>query len=541
MTLSYLLAALRRRPWLPLASAVLFLLVATQVVSARTPYYEASTLILVQPPATVASYDAQQYVASQAAVMEGSALASTVAEQFPDQSLLSIQRATTISQPGNAQTIEITVLLPSPTEAADVANAYAQAYLDEQQARIDGFYDSQLAVLNSSGDELALRIQTMQTELADIDPTTQSRTELASQARLSAELTTLQSEYNGIQTNIRQLQLDRGSAGSTEIVQPAREPESAVGLPNLVIVVIIEILGLIVGAVAAVFAALWSGKVVDDNHVAEVAHGTVVGSIPRVKNWKDGPGSALAVRSVDVDRLTDELLVRSAALSAESDGATRIVVVSSRRGIGASSVAVALAARSEARRYSTLLVDADRRDPYLGRELIDATPRFNLSTFVDAVDQSTHEAESWRRLTGTAPRSEIAVLPMDAFRPELTTSVQFEQLDQAFDRMTVDTIVADGGAVLDSVTIGRLCRTADTVVLVVPRHRESIKTLEACAATLRVDKDRLLIVTTPVSGSEPDDERTMTIPDIPTRIESSTQRTVPVPPKPASTRSHIGR
>ncbi len=539
MTLSYLLAALRRRPWLPIASAVLFLLVATQVVSARTPYYEASTLILVQPPASVAGYDAQQYVAGQAALIEGSSLASTVASDFDDLTPLSVQKATTVTQVDNGQTIEIAVLLPDATQAADVANTYAEAYLAEQGSRIDGYYDSQLTVLNDDANALLLQITEKQETLAAA--TGDTAADLARQNRINAELGTLQSEYNNIQTTIRQLELDRGSVGATEIVQPAREPESPSGVPNLVIIVVIEILGLIVGAVLAVFAALMSGKVVDDNHTAEVAHGTVVGSFPKVKAWRDGPGSALTTRSTNVDRLTDELLVRSAALSSESDGASRIVVVSSRRGIGTTSLAVALAARSEARRYDTLLVDADRRNPYLGHELIDATPRFNLSTFVDAIDQSSFDTEPWRRLTGTAPSSDIAVLPMDAFRPELTTSAQFEQLDQAFDRLTVDTIVIDAGAVLDSVTVGRLCRNADAVVLLVPRHREEIKTLEACAATLRVDEDRLLVVTTPLSGTAGEGSELVTIPEMPNRIESNKQRPVPNPPQTSAARSPLGR
>ncbi len=540
MTISYLLAALRRRPWLPLVCAVLFLILASQVVSSRTPYYEATTLILVQPPASVGAYDTQQYVAGQASLIEGSALASVVASDFTDESTVSIQEATTVTQLDNGQTIEIAVLLPDAALATNVANRYAQAYVEEQNTRNDTYYGSQLSLLNDNADVLAADIQTRQEELSTIDPNTQSRTELSRQARISAELTTIQTEYNQIQASIRQLELDRGRSPGSEIVQPAVQPESPAGLPNIAIIVVIEILGLILGAVLAVFAALWSGKVVDDDHVAEVAQGTVIGSMPKVNAFKEGPKTPLVDRAPAVDRLCDELLVRAGALSAASDGPAKIVVVASRRGVGTTTLAVALAARSEARRYETLLVDADRRHPYLGHELVQGTPRFNLSTFTEAIGQTTFDNEPWRRLTSTAPHSEIAVLPMDSFRPELTSSSQFEQLDRAFARISVDNIIIDGGAVLDSVAIGRLTRTADAIVLMVPKHRESIKVLEACAATLRVDSDRLLIVTTPLSGGNGDEPEPLVIAEQPRRIVSgpaNAHNGVPSPPQTARTAS----
>ncbi len=489
MELSFVIAALKRRIWIVLIFAQLgalpFILGANPASEATA--YQSEALLEVLPPEGARTSAAQpdRYVLTQMEVLRSRELAAEVADRLGSlDGPGPIRRSTTIEQITDTDAVSISVRLGNADEAQRVAQTIAEVYIERLVAaddatripdieRIDADLVSlreQLADVNQRVvDIMAPYLNSVQDNGGSVPPQSiVAPNETAEQSfltneiqRLDAQRSVLENQQSGIFTSIVQ-----------NATLPENPVEEAAGIFNIAFLIGMTLVGV---TVALVWARL-SPKLLDEVHATEVLGIPVVAKIKRSGALKRDPLVAFNRLPQDLIAGVDQIAVQAEAL-AEIDRPLTIAVVGSQRGAGTTTTAVALAARFAAAEYSVLVVDADRRDPWIS-EVFASSDHGGLPALigqtpvgVDKIFSRTSEPDV--RVLGLAGNGA-------ALRRE-TVPLLVERAREA-----ANVIIFDGGPLLDAASSVELTNIVDAVVLCVP------------LATARVDD--LSIVTRQVTG-----------------------------------------
>ncbi len=277
MTLRDYLAVLRRRLVTVLSICILVTGAAVLADSRKTPVYQATTRLLLG--ATQSSVDAGGYgvyidsnrVATEIQVIMGQPVAEIV------QAKLGVAPGITGSPVGSTAVIALTAQSPSATSAADIANAYGQAYIEYRQRQ---FADA----VSVQTREYTRQIEALSAQIAQIE----ARPRPAGSPPPD-EIDGLRAEQSAFRTKLQQVDsAEKLNGNLAAVIAPATPPLAPVGsgpARN-------ALLGVVVGLVLGVGLALLldhlddSVKTKDDVEL-KLPQITVIGSIPQVASWRN--------------------------------------------------------------------------------------------------------------------------------------------------------------------------------------------------------------------------------------------------------------
>ncbi len=531
MELSFVAAALRRRWWIVANFAVLGLLPLLLLGDPTATTFESVAKIEVIPPDDARFNNPDRYVLNQVQILESRSIFEEVAAELNNTDRVGevatqVEQATEIEQAAETDSVSIIVRQDDPARAQQVAQTIADTYINRLEQDERDLREPEIEQIDEELAELEVLLRAANDEIAEVyspylerigeanfsvPPVSAVAPQAASdQARFTSEIDRL---------TIRKAALENEESRiNTSISQPATLPVNAITESNGLIQMAFFIAMTLLGLTTALLWARFSSKVLDEVAVEEIVDVPVVASVRRSSTLRQEPLVALTRLPQELIATVDQISVQAEAM-ATINKTLRIAVVGSQRGAGVTTLSLAMAARFAAAEYSVVVVDADRRDPWLtdvfGAERHGGIPSL-LGSNEDADRIYTRTSEPDVRLLGlgqkgTALRRELM--------PELVTRASG----------AAEVVIFDGGPLMDAASTVELCNVVDVVVLAIPLDDQRADDLAAVARQLGDVRDRVLpVITEPsrrIASRAP-----QTIDPYSTPIEDSSSATVPSSP-----------
>lgn len=284
------LTVLRRRKW-TVALGTLFVVGSALILSLlQSPVYQSSTRVLLRPSASIFDAGAAQQSANPVLVqteiqlLQGERVAELVKERLGSAPPISV---TSVSQ---TAVIEITAESGRPAQAAEIADAYANAYIQLSQR------DATDALVDVSAD-IQTRLDTLQKDIADLDgrlaalPSCTGPSpprECDQRGRLTQDRDALVNQVVPLRQRLNELQLGISKNSGPQVIARATVPTS----PARPRPVYNGLLGLGVGLVFALGLAFvlehFDDSIRSKEDLERCAPGLpVVGTIPALTSWKN--------------------------------------------------------------------------------------------------------------------------------------------------------------------------------------------------------------------------------------------------------------
>lgn len=326
-----LLRLTKERKWVILQALVVVLAAAFLYVSQKEREYTASASLLftgsLQTSTEAGAFDPSRVAATNAALIELPAVSSYAARRLQGVSAGEIYESVTVDTGANDSDVAtIEAVSTSPERAADIANAYAEGYIEFRR-------DTERAAIESS-------IRQLRANLDALPVAAQNGPEGAELRRQISELETAAALRTG----------------SAELVQRAAAPRAPSSPQVTRTMVLAGIVGLVLGLLLAAAIDRFDRRIKTVEDMERAYALPVLAEIPRVRRIEraqlmtDAAHAALEpfrVLRVNLRHLGAGSRIRS------------LLVVSPQRGDGKSTVARALAATMAAMGDRVLLVDAD--------------------------------------------------------------------------------------------------------------------------------------------------------------------------------------
>ncbi len=355
-----------------------------------------------------------------------------------------------------------------------MAQAYIDAYRLLVAERVAGSQEQRLAQLNEQieaqeveFEEVVAALERAMAPYANVTPPPLQEQvaprEVAIYEQISDELSDLRSARIEVET--------AQTRTGVETVQSPSLPVEPVPDPPNTLLVLGFVGGAMAGVVGAVVLARLSPNVLGDGQAEEVLRQPVVGAIPSVAGLDSHPSLLFEEVPHDTNDIVEALCVRAETMG-HGQGAVSIMVVGTERSAGATTVAVLVARRFAEGGARTLLVDADRRDPALGRM---------VSGHLDLLARNDDAVGTPTTIPGLSflhisdPRVSLGA---DGLRSTPAGELLLRTGKGS------DIVVFDGGPVMESADTLRLARVADAVILVMPK-RQRVQSLDTAASVLR--------------------------------------------------------
>ena len=312
--------------------------------------------------------------------------------------------AIVISNDCNTQILDFQYRATSPERASYLVERSATIYLADRFERAEGIRDSTLAQLESQLADLDLRIRTEETILQTADPDSVDFT-LA-----EIRLRRIEPERLDVRAQVQELissPIDVGSILGT-VSTPVAD---ASGVPRLFAVVAGILIGLLMGALAAVFTDRLDRRVSNPEETEFDLGVPVLGDIPRITE-----GSPALVTAVNSESGGAEAFRRLAAAAlAPRNGyvVDSLAITGATEGEGRTTAAVNLAIAISQTGRGVLLVAADRRN-----EAVDQLFGLALEPGLNDYMRSSCDLDAARQALAAAPqRLGITVMPSGVGAP----------------------------------------------------------------------------------------------------------------------------
>ncbi|MDQ3896135.1 MAG: polysaccharide biosynthesis tyrosine autokinase [Actinomycetota bacterium] len=284
MELRDYIAVLRRRKWLIILAGVLASLTALALSLAQSKVYEASVRLLLEPTKTVfeSSGNTQGAVDVQTEIQR---LESVPVQDAVRQKVGSAPPVSAV-QVGTTRVMRLTTSAPTPRQAADFANAYADAYIGY---RVEQAVDQ----LEKAAVPVQAKLDALEKEIAPLQEAIQNApagpAREAKSAEVGPRIAALLSVQTTFKSTLDKLQVDSAlKSGGVQLVAPATLP----GKPVRPTPVRNGALGLTVGLVFGIVLTFLFEHLDDsikskDDLESTVGDVTVLGVIPAVTSWKN--------------------------------------------------------------------------------------------------------------------------------------------------------------------------------------------------------------------------------------------------------------
>jgi capsular exopolysaccharide synthesis family protein len=185
------LEILRRRRAVIIAATLIVALVAGVVSSLKTPVYTASAQVLLRPndPSEQItqqnqpqrnSADADRYVSAQLDIVEGAAVATAAVKDLKGVTVKQLAAGVDASQAGATDIIKVSAVDPDPARAAQMANAVANAYIQNRK-------DTAVAGLQKASDELEVKLTELEQRISTLDNQIDAETSAETEAHAKVQ------------------------------------------------------------------------------------------------------------------------------------------------------------------------------------------------------------------------------------------------------------------------------------------------------------------------------------------------------------------
>ncbi|HEV3129188.1 MAG TPA: P-loop NTPase [Solirubrobacteraceae bacterium] len=358
------LRAIRRHLRFVIAVTLLAVAIAAVSVLRGGRTYQASAAVLVSPiPQADASYTAfvglgvvldtgdpaRTLQTALALINTDQSAAATAPAMGPGWTAQRVQKAVTVTPLGQSNVLSVTASGSSASEAANLANRYAQAAAALRGSIVQHNISQQLAGLEARAATLPPSAPGTSSQLADLS------------------------------IRIAELRAAKAHGGdpTLSVSQSAVAPTSPVGASRVLILLLSLIGGFALASVAALGLEFFSRPVRDEEELSAVFPLPVLASIPRIRHPGDAPLSPWLLSPPVFEQV--RMLRVQLELSASGDSSV-IMVTSASSGDGKTTLAAALAAAFSESGRDVILMDLDLRKPSLARVLSLETPRNAITT-----------------------------------------------------------------------------------------------------------------------------------------------------------------
>ncbi len=506
MEISFIFTALRRYFWLVAIGVTLGNLLASFAAPEPILSYRSSAVLVISPPTSASSQFLQasqldRYVSTQLSVLTSVDVATAVADRFDDGLTAdAVAGIIDVEAIPESDTVRISAVADAPERAQEIAQTYAETYLELVAVDIDaeqrrnlseldgriGAVEAKLQVVNDALLEAVRPYLETFNDAAEAGLPTQPLPQ-ASQVDPGAavEQTTLVAELGQLRAQRNELEFDRERVNSAVVQQAslpvAPEPTSA-GLYRTAGIVV----GLLVGLIAALLAGQLSPRVLDASAVTDALQVPVVAEVERKRVLKGRPDLALKPLGSRMETIIDQICVRADGM-APVERAGLVAVGSAEPLGGATTVAVAMAARYAARGYRTVLVDLDVLHPYINA---------SFGAWLEPDDARLAPASRSAAALRTTDVPGLRVLSTSTEQESAT--VRRDSLDDLLAKAAedADVVIIDVGAAVASPFASRLASRVDAFVLCVSLRSQKTNRLLDVGNRLSEAGGRLLPVLT---------------------------------------------
>lgn len=351
MTLGDYLGVLRRRKWLVAIPVIVVTVVALALTFSQTKLYRASTEVLVKEPPSATAIGAperpmqQRVLQNELQRAQGSEMRRQVREVVGAEPLIGVKLAA-------SEDVDVFVFVgesSDPQAAADAANAYAQVYISERRASLTVDLEAQATVVVGELERLDGELP----EVSDVE-----------------ERTSLEIQRDSYQFQLDQLttSINLAQRSGASVIDAAQVPSAPFDPKPVRIGAIAIAFGLMLGLAAALATDFFDNSLRGEDDLAATSKLTVLGVIPRLKNWKKG--EPFVVTRDDPTSATAEAYraFRTAVhFSTFARGLKVIQITSPKPGDGKTTTSTNLAVASARAGQSVLLIDCDLRRPRVHR------------------------------------------------------------------------------------------------------------------------------------------------------------------------------
>lgn len=382
------LLVLVRRKWIVLGSVVLFASAAFLASYLQTPVYASSTKVLIQRPSSASMFDA-----SNQKVINSDLLAEIELQFFNGDAVkkaaeakLGYSAAAVATAGGRGSTMDIRATNTDPAKAADIANAFTQAYVDTRrqttiddytqtaqatQAKIDQI-DKQLKTIDDAAIEAGIAAEpaptTTEKPKAGAAPPTTIGVTTTTSASGKAERESLSAQKEALEKSMSTLQIAQQNAqgGGPQIIVPAKPSGSPVSPNPRRDTMVGALVGLLIGVAAAFLFDFLDDSIKSRTDLEAATSSTpILAIIPHLSNWRNRGEAHLA--SIEQPSSPTAEAYRTLRTSVQFAGLERPIhalqVTSPRSQDGKTTTSANLAVALARAGLRVILVDCDLRRP----------------------------------------------------------------------------------------------------------------------------------------------------------------------------------
>ncbi len=510
MELSFVLNAMKRYWWVVVAFFVLGTVGGMQITAEGVAEYRSKTVILIAAPSDSLQQQfaagADRYLQGQMKVFQSTTLAEKVAERVGGGLTAEVvSLLTTIEQSTGTDVVEITAASSDPTQAQEIADAFAVEYFAKVEKQINDAQEPALLNLNQQLADLNSELATINDQISEklapylanvgaavpdlgqIDP------------KLADDRNLLLAHYDRVSLARDQLELNSKLRVSSQVIQPASKAALVIPTGGKKKLYAAVIAGFLAGAVAASALASVSKRALDEHDIAEVLGVEVVGVFPKARSVVKNRRVALESLPARMAPFIDKLNVRAEA-NARIGEAFTVVVVGTERASGTTTLAEAMANRFAANGSRVLLVDADTRDSELTRLFAAGAPGIPaLLAYGGANTAAARRPATGLRLDPFSATSVAGLSVVGIGDKSGSSSLRRQNVPDLIEaaKNYAHVVVFDGGPLLDAASTVQLSQLVDAVVLTVPMRKQLTRSLATIKAQMHDCRGEILPVLVP--------------------------------------------
>jgi capsular exopolysaccharide synthesis family protein len=455
----------RKRKWWVIAFALVGLIVSLAISFVEPKMYSATAQVLVQPSGQTSALGTTQQPVTQTQVQTMEQLVTSAPVTNAVRRRLGDVPVVTASEVAQTNVIAITADSRVPSQAARIANTYAQAFVNDQQSAV-------LNNLTSAEGRLRGQIRSIGKQIKQLRGTSGN----------ASELTALINQQAVLREQLTQMQVNNtGTVGGLVLVTPAQTPLSPSspkptknGLLGLAA-------GLILGLAAAFLRESLDDAVNSKEMAEEFGGATVIAAVPMVNSWKkrNKPLVVSLARPMSPAAEAYRSLRTSLQFARQERDLGIILVTSPAAAEGKTSTLSNLGAMFAQAGERVVLVSCDLRKPRLG-EFFGLDEQAGLTTAIlgerpleDLIQPVPGDSNLWMLPSGQPP-------PNPA---ELLSGMRAQQIFSTL-RELFDLVLIDSPPVLPVTDAVVLSKIVDATVLVVAAGQTSRGDLQRAAEKL---------------------------------------------------------
>jgi capsular exopolysaccharide synthesis family protein len=540
------LAVVRRRRALILLVTLAVSVLSVLTSSLKTPMYTATAKVLLRTgdpteqinqtvsAARLSGGDADRYLTAQLDVVESEIVAEEAAKLVKGARAERLLGQVDASQAGTTDIIAISAADAKPERAAEVANAFVRAYVENRRL-------STVAGVDRASQEIEGKLNELVVRIADLDARIEAEKEAAKTAAaqkaaakkrpaapapaaetppapapeeqftptenmtLTAARSAATLQYETLYAQQQTLLVNKSlKKGEAEVIVAAKAPASPSSPKPKRALVLGFVMGLLLGLGGAILREQLDDRIQSREHVEELTSLPVLAEIPLDAESVRIPTrvSAEVDRSGNLAEAARSLRTSLMFLGAEKP-LRRIVVTSAGPQEGKSFLAANLAAVYAQAGLSTVLVSADLRRPRLESMFPEVESGPGLSELIAGlafagVSSNGHGPASKEAGLASALRwthiENLFLLPSGEIPPNPAELLSSKRASEVLDLLSeiADIVVVDAPPALVVTDAALLAASADGVILVAAAKETHPGALARAAATLSGAHARLL-------------------------------------------------